>query len=340
MTVTTERRANRSSKSEEAVLTNFLLRFVAESRGDGVDSSFDKQTRLYALDVITSMAARYRVNFTDADTSLARLEDCLQFARTLGLDRAGATLTGILPVLERQRGGFGKIDAAYDVRYTEQGVRRLVSVPMATHDVRQVLRAIVLANYFSHPTLADVGWLYASDDVRELYDRNPNAFVASESALGSATIRLTSAVPGIHPPKRFSNTAIVRHDLAALFQIEDKVVNAFTGLGRILRTSGPIDAATLENTLEAFGQALEAFDDFDNGDNSVFAVFDGLVLLATPAGEARSSSLTLTCNVQGADRTIVFARQSDGETAQVEGVRSVDLAGRHQPVVVVPAPMV
>jgi hypothetical protein len=312
---------------------------VAESRGDGADSTFDEKTRLYALDVITSMAARYRVNFTDDATTLTELEDCLQFAKSLGLDRFGATLPRILPMLQRQNGGFGRIAAAYDVRYTERGIRSLVGAPVNAQDVRRLLRAIVLANYCRHPTLSDVGWLYGSDDVRRLYDMNPNTFVATESTLGGATIRLTSAVPGIRPPARFANTAIVRNDVAVLFRIEDAVLRAFAGLGALLRTSGPIAAATLQDILDDFGRALEAFDHFDNGDNSVFAVFDGLVLLATPAEAARSSSLTLTANVQGADRTLVFARQA-GMEENAAGASSVDLAGRQQSVVVVPPPMV
>jgi hypothetical protein len=308
MTLSSERRSNQGSKSEEAVLTNFLLRFVAESGGSGAGASFDGKTRLYALDVITSMAARYRLNVTDADTSLAELEGCLQFAKTLGLDRFGATVAGVLPVLQSQNGKFGKIDIAYDVRYSESGIRNLVRAPIEAHAVRHLLRSIVLANYFAHPTLGAVGWLYGSDEVRRLYDDDPSAFVATESALGGTGITLTSAVPGLQPPRQITSSMVVRADVAALFRIEDKVLKAFTGLGALLRAPGAVKAAMLEQTLAAFGQALEAFDDFDNGDNSVFAVFDGLMSMATPPGEARSSSLTVTANVQGADRTLVFAQ--------------------------------
>ncbi|MBL8222441.1 MAG: hypothetical protein JNL62_24600, partial [Bryobacterales bacterium] len=181
MTAESEKRRNRGTKSEEAVLTNFLLRFLAESKVS--DSSFDKDTQLYALDVITGMAANYDVAFTDADTSPAELDDYLEFARELGLNTVGATREALAPVLEEKNGSFGKIASAYQVRYTEAGIRRLIAARPTADQIKTILRRIVLANYYNHPTLSDAGWLYASDDVRELFDRNQANFVNAETVL-------------------------------------------------------------------------------------------------------------------------------------------------------------
>jgi hypothetical protein len=51
---------------------------------------------------------------------------------------------------------------------------------------------------------------------------------------------------------------------------------------------------------------LKNFDDFDEGVNTVFAVFDQLINLRTPAGQVRASSLKLVSQVD-----------SDGTTREV-----------------------
>jgi hypothetical protein len=173
--------------------------------------------------------------------------------------------------------------------------------------VRNILRRIVLANYFGHPWLSNVAWLYCSDDVRKLYDKNPIGFTDTESYLGGATVTLISPIEGIHPPSRFDNNPLIRNVSATLFQIEDTLTEAFNSLGSLLGSTKQIKAADLETKLNAFGKGLQLFDKFDMGENSIFAVFDGLILLSTPDRQARRSSLKFVSTQDGIDRTKVFS---------------------------------
>jgi hypothetical protein len=305
MTADSEHRKH-GSKSEQSVLTSFLLRVLGETKVS--DSSFDPETAQYAIDVITGMSARYSVTFTDEDTSSDELDDYLAFAKTLGLDAVGANRPALAPFLELKDGGFGKTSSVYDVRYTDRAVSLLMSARPAAGDIRQILRRIVLANYFSDPQLHDVGWLYGSDDVRALFDDNPNTFVEAQSVLDGATVRLTSPIQGLKAPPTFANSRQVREDLAVLLRIENAIIEAFGQLSALLQSTGTIKTADLELRLNAFGKALDAFDGFDNGDNSVFAVFDGLVQLQTTGDAARASALTFTSIKGGAEHTKVFAR--------------------------------
>ena len=74
----------------------------------------------------------------------------------------------------------------------------------------------------------------------------------------------------------------------------------------MLASTTRIKTAELEERLKAFGKALDSFDGFDNGENSVFAVFDGLVQLQGGGNAARASSLVFTSVKGGAERTKVF----------------------------------
>ena len=320
MTADSERRKH-GSKSEQAVLTSFLLRVLGETRVS--DSSFDPETAQYAIDVITGMSARYGVSFTDEDTSSDELDDYLSFAKTLGLDAVGANRPALAPFLELKDGGFGKTSSVYDVRYTDRAVSLLMNARPSAGDIRQILRRIVLANYFSDRQLHDVGWLYGSDDVRTLFDDNSSAFVEAQSVLDGAVVRLTSPIPDLKPPPTFVNSRQVREDVAVLLRIENAIIEAFGQLSALLQSTGAIKTADLELRLNAFGKALDAFDGFDNGDNSVFAVFDGLVQLQTTGDAARASSLTFTSIKGGVEHTKVFARPEAQRTAALINMNAV-----------------
>jgi hypothetical protein len=305
MSAESEMRRNRKSKTEETVLTNFLLRFLADTKVS--DSDFDAKTRLYAIEVITGMAASYTITFTDMDTSPQELDEYLLFAKQLGLDQVGATHAALAPMLELKNGSYGSIRSSYDVRYTEDGIRKLIQMHPGKNDVRDILRRIVLANYFGHPWLSNVGWLYCSDDARKLFDKNPIGFTDTESYLGSAPVTLISPIEGIHPPNRFANNPLIRNLTATLFRIEDTLTDAFNSLVLLLGSTKRIKTADLEKKLNAFGKALQAIDEFDMGENTIFAVFDGLILLSTPDRHARRSSLKFVSTQDGIDRTKVFS---------------------------------
>ena len=83
-------------------------------------------------------------------------------------------------------------------------------------------------------------------------------------------------------------------------------MRAFEDLDALLASTTPIKTADLEDRLEGFGKALDAFDGFDNGENSIFAVFDGLVQLQGGGNASRASALTFTSMKDGEERTKVF----------------------------------
>ena len=311
-------RRRRGSKGEETILSNFLLRLLGETKLS--DSSFDKAGEQYLIDVITGMSARYSVTFTDEDTSSQELDDYLLFARQIGLDAAGATRAALEPFLEVKNGSFGKTASTYEVRYMPAAVETLLNSQPGRDDIKRILRRIVLANYFSHPTLQSVGWLYASDDVRALAERHGPNFIDSESILGNATVRLSSPIPGLLPPKNFSNVRMIRSNVAVLFRIEDDIVRAFQDLTKLLQSTKQIKTSELEDKLESFGKALDGFDAFDEGENSIFAVFDGLIQLKTSASRARASSLTFVSSKDGAEHTKVFTLR-DTSSAEADGSR-------------------
>jgi hypothetical protein len=61
-----------------------------------------------------------------------------------------------------------------------------------------------------------------------------------------------------------------------------------------------------ENALGIIGEALKKFDEFDEGVNTVFAVFDQLVRLHPPVSQARASSLKVISEVGKQKVTKVF----------------------------------
>ena len=241
-------------------------------------------------------------------------------ARELGLDKVGATREALAPVLDYRNGSFGKIKSNYEVRYKEEGLTKLSSGEWTDDDIRRILRRTVLANYVGHKTLHDVGWHYSSDDVRKLVLANGINFVSSGSILDGAIVRFESPIPGLHPPtQRTFSTSIVRNDVFILFGIEEKLIRAFRELLALLKSPEKIKVSELEGKLKSFGEALNAFDDFDEGENSIFAAVDGLIQKCVPAAEARSSSLTFTSVKDGAERTKVFTPRASPQSARAAG---------------------
>ena len=316
-----ERRSHGGSKSEEYMHTSFLLRFLGESRGILTDSLLESKDLQYLVDVITRQTASYDVTFTDKDTSPAELDEYLVYARDLGLDAVGATAEALAPFLKLEKGSYGPLNAVYEVRYTEAGLRSLFSQPVEESQIRQILRKIVLANYIGQGRIAEVAWLYNSDDVYQLWDTNRGNFIDADSILGNAQIRITSPIQGIQPGT-ISNSRFNRILVSGLFMIEDDLVSAFNKLQKLLTANRPVPVKEFENTLSDFGNVLNRFDQRDLGNNSVFAVFDGLVRLHTKAQEARSSALRLTLERNGQGHTMVFVIQGQ-ETQSIPDESSV-----------------
>jgi hypothetical protein len=58
-----------------------------------------------------------------------------------------------------------------------------------------------------------------------------------------------------------------------------------------------------------FGDALNLLAGMANGDNTTFAVMDGLIQQANPGKRIRSSVLALTTHVGGTERHAIFQLQ-------------------------------
>ncbi|HUJ20160.1 MAG TPA: hypothetical protein VLX58_01505 [Bryobacteraceae bacterium] len=310
----------KTSKAEQEMHSNFMLRFLAETSA-APGAKFDKAHQQYLLDVITGQAATYTLTLTTSSTTPAQLQDALAFAEYLGLDRQGANKTALQPVLTLTNGSYGPIEADYSVRFSDNGLQKLFQSAVNPADIRNILRAIVVANYIHHPTLSSAGWLYTSDKVRQLAS-NPN-FIAAETILsGAGPVDMTSPIPRIAPPPTFENSQPVRAAVALLFGIERRLMDAFQQLENSVKA--PTTLHDLENRLNGFGAALNEFDaDAALGSTAVspaFAVFDGLIRLSTPAEQARNSALSLKAGAQKPQHLLLFQlRAQQAAAAGQEG---------------------
>jgi hypothetical protein len=314
-------------RHEERMQSSFLLRFLGETSRSLTDSALDPGDRAYMVDVITGVVAAYDLTFTDESTTRDELADYLSFAKTLGLDKAGVSEAALAPLLEFKDGSFGRLDGRYEVRFTTNGLASLFppgpapGKSISEAEIRQLLRRIVVGTYCGTGA-ADVGWLFCSDRVCELYEKHGANFIDAESILAEAMeageVRISSPIAGIVVPRRIANSAFVREALATLLRIQRDLVRAFTSLQDLVKR--PVTLRDFERGLSAFGSALNYFDEYDHGSHSVFSVCDGLIQLRAATGGTRSSSLTLTATREGQPRTVVFALPAAESPALAAGV--------------------
>ena len=292
-------------RRDEAMHVDFLLRALGESAR--VVKS-DEGTRGYLIETLSSLTARYQLNFTDEDTSPPELSDYLAFARDLGLDRQGAALIDLQPLLPATANGhFGRVAAAYDVRFGEPAMNALLSIKSLSAPgeaaIRNAMRQIVLSNYLKGKSVHDVAFAYATEDVFEVFQTEGFARFQSASQRDFA-VKLSN--PNILAPGAVSLDRTERIILSTLYNIENSLVEAIRSLYKLLqKPKGSIDPGKFEDALGDFGNALKDFDKFDQttdaggvGTSTIFVMFDTLVRLA--AGDSASTSvLRLTSDVNG-----------------------------------------
>jgi hypothetical protein len=312
MTVSSEGR-RKTTKSEEKMTTNFLLRYLGETRNVIAGSTFDEDDLQYAIEVITSQTAQYESTFTDSNTSEEELRDYFRFAKALGLDAAGATADAVAPMIRKQGDGYGAVSGEYKVQFSEAGLKHLFASATTDSQIRTLLRRIVLANYIGRGNIAEVAALYASNKVRELYENHGPNFIHAGSILADALrareVVPEDVIPGVKVPS-VSNQVASRVLVAGLLEIEADLIEAFRELRTILTSGVPIPLDQFESRLQRFGNALTRFDKRDLGDNSIFAVIDGLIALSTSAA-ARSSALSFGfTGTDGKPKQLLFASQA------------------------------
>jgi hypothetical protein len=309
----------KTTRHEQEMHSTFTLRFLAQTNTTVTDSKFNQRDKNYLLDVITGQSATYSTTLSDSNTTQQQLDHLLAFAKSLGLDRKGATQDALKPILKLENGRYGPVNADYRVRFSEQGLASLFkpgSPPVTEDDIREILRRIVVANYAGDVGLAPVAWLYCSDRVRELALGNPNFFDTEgvlEDAIANGEVQIEIPFPGMEPVLQPRDK--IRRELAGtLFRIEKTLIDSFLQLQDVVKKES-IKLKDLENAVQGFGKALNDFESQTELSQTTspptFAVFDGLIQLATPAAQARDSALALKVGPQTAERQLLFQLVSE-----------------------------
>lgn len=304
----TERERKRQG---ERVYTHLLLRFVGESSGK---LDFDRANRMYLIQAIQRMSARYKLVLDDPMTKPDELMKYLIFAAEFGLAASGQEafdrMKALLPTDDQ--GNFGQVSLSYDVRFTEKSLQALLHEqfyegarfkPQVEQMLRRTMRLIVLVNYTQDKgDLAEIGWAYWTPEVYDNWKRLGAAFIPQLTPKEISGIR-ESPIGHPRPPHNTVSLSPTQvKTLATLYNIEDSLINGMARLSTLVRdTSGKLSPKEFERALGDFGGALSNFDGFDRGDNTLFVLFDRLIQMA--GGEGRNSSLTLTAKLDGLEVT-------------------------------------
>lgn len=284
------------------VQTNFLLRFLGESHRV---LKFDPKNQQYLIDAISGMAATYDLTFSDTKTPKSRLVYFLSIAKDFGLSAQGATVDDLVPMLPIKSGAddFGPMTCAYEVRYTDEGLRRLFGSTPNEMTIRQIARSVVLANYLRKPELASLGWCYWTQAIYNSWNDGQAAFT---NHISPVEFRPIDPSPFDQPaPSSVVLQPFQLQILSTLFYIEDDFVAGLQALDSLMN-KGEISARDFESALNRIGSGLNTLANFSEGVNTIFAIFDQLVGLQTSAAKARISSLTLTSQVGTQTVTKVF----------------------------------
>lgn len=334
-------------RNGERIYTCFLVRLLGESGGKvrAGNAAFSKRNQQYLIDVLAGMAANYQILLEDQSTTVEELKYYLSFAREFGLDRAGARidlLQNVLPsTLEKGKPNYGNVSADYRVVYSEATLQKMLGV---RHDdntgmtIRNIMRKIVLANYTQRPEksfLSAVGWAYWTESVRKYWKQEGSNFLNHSSL---SFIPDASPFEGLTLPVKAGDGKLYLNReqisvLNTLYRIEDHLVGGIQNFYTALQNPGMIEPRELESAVSGIFDALKAYDDFDEGDNTVFAVFDQLVHLADASPGVRRSTLQLAAEVTPAGQpepvkaNMVFTTDAEAATTADEPERARGAAG-------------
>jgi hypothetical protein len=299
-----------TDKQHKTMYTNFLLRFIGESNGV---LEFDKENQQYLIETISSMAANYQLNFTDSQTTTKDLNNYLSFAKDFDLDKEGATADQLKLLLPKvAEDNYGAVSLNYEARYTEEGLRALFENMPDENTIRRIMRKIVVANYNKGKGahLSMIAWAYWTQDAFNQWSQNPTGF--------AQTTRVKEFIPnnppfGLQAPSRVQLDSAKLSVLATLFRIEDSLVEGLQQLGALIERAktgtAKLKPKEFEDSLRHIGGALNDFDKFDEGFNTIFAVFDQLVNQNLPSEEARASSLKLASTAGPQQTSLMFIAQ-------------------------------
>jgi hypothetical protein len=287
-------------RNGERVYTNLLLRFIGESHGV---LDFDKANQVFLVDAITKMSCTYKLIYQDPETDEQELAQYLSFADDFGLalsdDAAIQTLEPLLPT--NGHGEFGETSVTYNVRFTEDGLRALFTHPFGPIEeifLRRTMRLIVLANYLNEgPVLTDRAWCYWTPSIQAMWAHEQTNFINHSSRTFSAIA--PSPLKNLAAPSHsitLNHTELIQLD--TLYQIEKKFVDGMRKLSELIQSQQKLNPRDFEKAMGDFGSALKSYDDFDKGENTIFAVFDKLIERYA-GGQHRNSSLELKSTLNG-----------------------------------------
>lgn len=288
-------------RNGERVYTNFLLRFIGESRGV---LEFDGENQAYLVDAIKGMAASYELVFQDPSTTPQELAQYLSFADDFGLassdDAAEAALAPLLPT--DAQGNFGDTSITYKVRFTEEGLRTLFNRPFGAAEeafVRRTLRLLALAGYVNKgASLSAQGWGYWTPGVYALWAKEGAQFRNHSSRKFSPVA--PSPFKNLQaPPNGVTLNRTELGLLSTLYNIEESMVKGMRKLSGLVQSQQKLNPRDFEKALGDFGSALKNYDDFDEGENTVFALLDRLIQRESAGRKNRNSSLELKSKLDG-----------------------------------------
>ncbi len=282
-------------RNKERVATNLLLRFFGESNGK---LDFDGDSGQYLIDAITRLTAKYDLVFNDQMTTPQELAQYLSFADDFGLaSNADALITQLEAQLPTDsQGSFGATTITYDVRFTIEGLQSLFRRPFTSADVafvRRIMRLTVLANYLQRgPMQASRAWCYWSQRPFLLWSQQGAGFT-------NVSERSFSIDPSpFRNLKAPASVALPRPELfhlSTLYSIENSMIDGLRQLTTLLQSPGKLKPREFEKALGNFGKALTLYDNFDEGENTVFALLDQLIRRV--GGAQRKSSMTIIAKV-------------------------------------------
>jgi hypothetical protein len=264
-------------RQRERVYTNMMLRFVGESHGV---LEANEAGNAYLVNSLTGMEASYKLLFEDDKTKPEELARYLSFADEFGVAATDKeALDAVTPYLTVKDGNVGKAEVTYNATFTEDGLRSLfaeVFSPVDEQFLRKTARRIVLANYMSRGgALTSMGWAYWTDDLYKKWKQEGPNFL-NHSAW---TVDDVPEIEGVRTPKQaviFKNNGGVQI-VYTLYSIEESLIKGMRALSILARSGEKLDPREFEKRLADFGKALKLYDSFDEGDNTVFAMFDALI---------------------------------------------------------------
>jgi hypothetical protein len=295
------------SRHGERVYTNMVLRFLGES--SGVLESNPAGTA-YLVDAVTGMDANYQLVFNDPETTRHELAQYLSFADDFGIAASDEAAEAALePYLIEEAGSVGATSVTYRTAFTEEGLRSLFAQEFSDDDersMRKAARLIVLGNYLRKSNrFPEWGWCYWSESLYNTWKKEGPNFLQSSAW----TVPVSpSPLKNLQAP-----TQLVLHKsdggiqlVYTLYSIEQSLVKGMRALSQAVRAGKRLDPRDFQKKLQDFTDALDKFDSFDEGLNTVFAMFDKLIQRSVAGKPYRASSLEVKITQDGTETTKVL----------------------------------